>query len=122
MGETKLPDKAHHRRSGDPADDPKISLCKTSPSHRDGKRPEDYRASNIERYLDHRRDRLDQLEADQTDYLHILIPVRTDLVTEDFPTCATGWNQLVGFERDEHLNFFTIPVAEPIKAKLAGVR
>ena len=49
--------------------------------------------------LDHLRDRLDELEADQFDDLHILIPARTDLGSEGFPTYATDCNQFVGYER-----------------------
>ena len=70
--------------------------------------------------LDHLRDRLDELEADQIDALHFLIPARCDLDIEDFPTGATGWTQVIGYTRDQNLNFFTIPVAEAIRAKLAG--
>lgn len=70
--------------------------------------------------LDHLRDRLDELEADQFDDLHILIPARTDLDTEDFPTVATDWDEIVGYARDQNLNFFTVSVGEAVKAKLAG--
>ena len=70
--------------------------------------------------LDHLRARLDELEADQIDDLHILIPARTDSDTEDFPTVATDWDEIVGYARDQNLNFFTVPVGEAVKAKLAG--
>ena len=60
--------------------------------------------------LDHLRDRLDELQADQIDDLVIMIPARCDLDIEDFPCCATDWNQVVGYARDEHLNFLTVPV------------
>ena len=70
--------------------------------------------------LDHLRDRLDELEADQIDDLIIMIPARSDLDTEDFPTVATDWDEIVGYARDQNLNFFTVPVGEAVKAKLAG--
>ena len=70
--------------------------------------------------LDHLRDRLDELEADQIDDLVIMLPARSDLDAEDFPWCATDWNQVVGYARDEQVNFFTTLFAEAIRAKLAG--
>ncbi|HBX27187.1 MAG TPA: hypothetical protein DEF72_07130, partial [Gammaproteobacteria bacterium] len=36
--------------------------------------------------LDHLRDRLDELEADQIEDLIVMVPARSDLDTEDFPT------------------------------------
>ena len=47
--------------------------------------------------LDHLRDRLDELEADQIDDLIIMIPARSDLDTEDFPTVTTDWDEIVGY-------------------------
>ena len=70
--------------------------------------------------LDHLRDRLDELEADQIDDVILMIPARSDLDTEDFPTVATDWDEIVGYARDQNLNFFTVPVGEAVKAKLAG--
>ena len=70
--------------------------------------------------LDHLGDRLDQLEADQIDDCIILTPARSDLDVEDFLTVATDWDQVVTFARDQNLNFFTVPVGEAVKAKLAG--
>ena len=70
--------------------------------------------------LDYLQDRLDALEADQIDDLIIMIPARSDLDTEDFPTVATDWDEIVGYARDQNLNFFTVPVGEAVKAKLAG--
>ena len=70
--------------------------------------------------LDHLRDRLDELEADQIDDVIVMIPARSDLDTEDFPTVATDWDEIVGYARDQNLNFFTVPVGEAVKAKLAG--
>ena len=49
-----------------------------------------------------------------------MIRARCDLDIEDFPTVATDWDQVVAFTRDQNLNFFTVPVGEAIKAKLAG--
>ena len=70
--------------------------------------------------VDYLRDRLDALEADQIHDLIIMIPARSDLDTEDFPTVVTDWDELVGYARDQNLNFFTVPVGEAVKAKLAG--
>ena len=70
--------------------------------------------------LDHLRDRLEELEADQIDDRLIMIRARCDLDIADFPTVATDWDQVVAFTRDQNLNFFTVPVGEAIKAKLAG--
>ena len=39
--------------------------------------------------LDHLRDWLDQLEADQIEDLIVMVPAHSDLDTEDFPTVAT---------------------------------
>ena len=46
--------------------------------------------------LDHLRDRLDELEADQIYDLSLMVPARFDLDFEDFPTSATDWSQVVG--------------------------
>ena len=70
--------------------------------------------------VDYLRDRPDVLEADQIHDLIIMIPERCDLDVEDFPTVATDWDQVVTFARDQNLNFFTVPVGEAVKAKLAG--
>ena len=42
------------------------------------------------------------------------------LDTEDFPTVATDWDEIVGYARDQNLNFFTVPVGEAVKGKLSG--
>ena len=70
--------------------------------------------------LDHLRDRLDQLEADYIEDLIIMVPARSDLDTEDFPTVATDWDEIIGYARHQNLNFFTVPVGEAVKAQLAG--
>ena len=70
--------------------------------------------------LDHLRDRLDELEVDQIEDLIIMIAARYDLDIEDFPTVATDWDQVVTFARDQNLNFFTVPVGEAVKEKLAA--
>ena len=70
--------------------------------------------------LDHLRDRLDELERDVIDDVIVMIPARSDLDTEDFPTVATDWDEIVGYARDQNLNFFTVPVGEAVKSKLAG--
>ena len=68
--------------------------------------------------LDHPKDRLDELEADQIDDLVVMIPAQCHLNIKDFPTCATDWVQVIAFARNENLNFFTIPVGEAARAKL----
>ena len=70
--------------------------------------------------LDHPKDRLDELEADQIGDLVVMIPAQCNLNIEDFPTCATDWDQVIAFARDENLNFFTVPVGEAARAKLNG--
>ena len=70
--------------------------------------------------LDNLRDRLEELEADQIDDLIIMIPTRSDLDVEDFPTVATDWDEIIGYAHDQNLNFFTVPVSEVVEAKLAG--
>ena len=70
--------------------------------------------------LDQLRDRLDELEANQIDDPVFMIPAHCDLDIEHFPTVATDWDQVIDYARDQNLNFFTITVAEAIKAKLAG--
>ena len=49
-----------------------------------------------------------------------MVPARGNLDTEDFPTVATDWDQVVTFARDQNLNFFTVSVGEAVKAKVAG--
>ena len=45
---------------------------------------------------------------------------RCDLDTEDFPTCAMDYEQGYSNARDKHLNPFTVPVGEAVRAKLNG--
>ena len=70
--------------------------------------------------LDHLRHRLDELATDQIDDIIAMVPARSNLDTEDFPTVATDWDEIVGYARDQNLHFFSVPVAESVKAKLAG--
>ena len=70
--------------------------------------------------LDHLRHRLDELATDQIDDIIAMVPACSNLDTEDFPTVATDWDEIVGYARDQNLNFFTVPVGEAVKAKLAG--
>ena len=70
--------------------------------------------------LDHLRDRLDELERDVIDDVIVMMPARSDLDTEDFPTVATDWDEIVGLARDQNLNFFSVPIGEAVKAKLTG--
>ena len=71
---------------------------------------------NLE-YLD---DQLDKLEAGAIADLIIMIPALTDLDMDDFPTVTTTWEEVIKYARDEHINFFAIPVGELIKGKIQG--